>query len=145
MGISSYLLLQNYVSKINLDDGKKAESIETRAKGIHQDEADGDGMKLYSEGDAKVSEESVVSVDLQNASSDSYPNTAEQESENLLNEEIEDNIAEKSETPDNHDIINVLLIGTDRRSSKERGRSDSMVLMTLNKKTKNNHYYLFLT
>lgn len=34
------------------------------------------------------------------------------------------------------DVLNVLVIGSDTRSSEERGRTDSMILLSVNKKTK---------
>lgn len=42
---------------------------------------------------------------------------------------------QKIEIVDSEDIVNILLIGSDRRNSSENGRSDSMVLVSLNYKT----------
>lgn len=43
---------------------------------------------------------------------------------------------EPVETIDDEDIINILLIGQDRRAGEGRQRSDAMILCTVNKKTK---------
>ena len=51
-----------------------------------------------------------------------------------LESAIEENTG--GEVLDSKDVINVLLIGTDRRNPNERGRSDSMMLVSLNKVTK---------
>lgn len=39
-------------------------------------------------------------------------------------------------TPSKMDVINILLVGQDRREGQERSRSDSMILCTVNKTTK---------
>ncbi len=43
--------------------------------------------------------------------------------------------AQKIEIAQSSDVENVLLIGADRRSMSENGRSDSMILMSVNRKT----------
>ncbi|MBR4436014.1 MAG: LCP family protein [Clostridia bacterium] len=42
------------------------------------------------------------------------------------------------------DVINILIIGTDRRSEKENGRSDTMMLLSYNKKTRSAKIVSFL-
>ena len=50
---------------------------------------------------------------------------------------IDENLAKKAtEIMSDDNVINVLLIGTDSRSNDDRGRSDSMILVSLNKNTK---------
>lgn len=47
-----------------------------------------------------------------------------------------DKPGEHVELKHSEDVLNILLIGTDARTSGYRGRSDSMILVSLNKKTK---------
>ncbi len=65
-------------------------------------------------------------------------------------EEIQTAIIEDTETenklelPDNKDLYNLLLIGVDRRDTSWNGNSDSMILVTLNKKTQTIHLTSFM-
>lgn len=53
------------------------------------------------------------------------------------NKKIEDNLKNKAtEIASDDNVINILLIGTDSRDNDDRGRSDSMILVSLNKNTK---------
>lgn len=49
-----------------------------------------------------------------------------------------------SDIMDNKDVMNILLIGQDARPGEGRARSDSMILVTLNKKTKDIHMTSFM-
>lgn len=50
---------------------------------------------------------------------------------------IDENLANKAtEIISDDNVINVLLIGTDSRGNDDRGRSDSMILVSINKNTK---------
>lgn len=53
--------------------------------------------------------------------------------ENQIRENLENNA---SDFMNDKDVYNVLLIGTDARSAGERGRSDSMILVSINKRTR---------
>ena len=54
-------------------------------------------------------------------------------------ERIDNRILENANNNDgpyhDTDVLNILLIGTDNRASNERGRSDAMILVSINKKT----------
>jgi len=54
-----------------------------------------------------------------------------------VEDKIQKNV-EKNSTPmgDNKDVFNILLIGSDTRSSNDRGRSDAMIIISLNEKMK---------
>lgn len=52
--------------------------------------------------------------------------------------------AQKIEIAQSSDVENVLLIGADRRSMSENGRSDSMILMSVNHKTGKIHITSFM-
>lgn len=49
----------------------------------------------------------------------------------------------KEEVREDKNIINIALLGIDRRSSNERGRSDSIMIATLDKTHKKNQTYLY--
>lgn len=54
-----------------------------------------------------------------------------------ITKKIEDNLKDKAtEIISDDNVVNVLLIGTDSRGNDDRGRSDSMILVSINKKNK---------
>lgn len=54
-----------------------------------------------------------------------------------LEKQIRDNLENNaSDFMNDKDVYNILLIGTDARSAGERGRSDSMILVSINKRTR---------
>ena len=54
-----------------------------------------------------------------------------------ITKKIEDNLKDKAtEIISDDNVVNVLLIGTDSRGNDDRGRSDSMILVSVNKKSK---------
>ncbi len=53
-----------------------------------------------------------------------------------LQSQIDSNVQSSTPIKFSDDVLNVLLIGTDARTHDYRGRSDSMILVSLNKKTK---------
>ena len=65
-----------------------------------------------------------------------------EELEQLLPEKIEEALDPEGDSQEtgsllqNKDVINILLIGQDRRPGEERARSDAMILCTIHKKTK---------
>ena len=64
------------------------------------------------------------------------PDSPQEDIDDLENR-IRENLEKKSDDiMADKDVLNVLLIGTDARSANERGRSDSMILVSINKKTK---------
>lgn len=66
----------------------------------------------------------------------------EKETENSAEEDIralEEALKDKRENDlnfDDEDVYNLLLLGTDGRSGSERGRSDSMIILSINRRTK---------
>ena len=58
-----------------------------------------------------------------------------QEEIDKLNSDIQNNIDSQG-IMSNKNVINILLIGTDSRADDTRGRSDSMILVSINKNTK---------
>lgn len=62
-------------------------------------------------------------------------NSSEEDIKNI-EDKIRKNLEDKSiDIMKDKDILNILLIGTDGRTVNERGRSDSMILMSVNKKS----------
>ncbi len=64
----------------------------------------------------------------------SEPDTPESELDSL-NSELDRLEQEATELKFSEDVLNVLLIGTDARTGDYRGRSDSMILVSINQKT----------
>lgn len=60
---------------------------------------------------------------------------------NLGQLEVPDNMGDGMKIPvkTDKDIINILVIGSDRRDTNSNGRSDAMILVTINEKTKKIH------
>lgn len=83
----------------------------------------------YSSGNQKI--ESSIAPDKDGTGSDSPQLTL-----NAMNKKIEENMKNDS-TPLMYDqnVYNVLLIGSDTRTSGGGGRSDSMIILSINKKT----------
>ncbi len=75
--------------------------------------------------------DSVVDDDL-TSEPDSPPEVIEK-----ADKKINENLAKNAtEIMSDDNVVNVLLIGTDARSKDDRGRSDSMILVSINKNTK---------
>ena len=75
--------------------------------------------------------DSVVDDDL-TSEPDSPPEVIEK-----ADKKIDENLAKNAtEIMSDDNVVNVLLIGTDARSKDDRGRSDSMILVSINKNTK---------
>lgn len=75
--------------------------------------------------------DSIVDDDL-TSEPDSPPEVIEK-----ADKKIDENLAKNAtEIISDDNVVNILLIGTDARSKEERGRSDSMILVSVNKNTK---------
>lgn len=75
--------------------------------------------------------DSVVDDDL-TSEPDSPPEVIEE-----ANKKIDENLAKNAtEIVSDDNVVNILLIGTDSRGNDDRGRSDSMILVSVNKNTK---------
>ncbi len=68
-----------------------------------------------------------------------------QEDIDRVDSQIKDNIDNVDVEPAfDEDVYNVLLIGTDSRNTTERGRSDTMILLSINQKTEEIHMTSFM-
>lgn len=106
VGISFILVFHHYYSKLKFDDGKGNVELVT-TEYIPDDDVD----ETASDSDAEVIE------------------AVEQE----LQENLED---EASPIMFSDDVYNILLIGNDSRDMNTLGRSDSMIIVSINRKTK---------
>jgi polyisoprenyl-teichoic acid--peptidoglycan teichoic acid transferase len=112
--ITLFFLLHSYINKMNLVTNAETTDTETL------DES------------ALATEEEVIAPD----ADPNIPEVSEQEIV-TLEEELQKNLEENS-TPIRYDkdVFNVLLIGSDTRKSGGNGRSDAMILISINKKGK---------
>ena len=151
IGFSSYLILHNYINKMNLTNSMESdtEAIETKAAGMTPQESkeDDDGLELFSMSGTDVASSEVDDADgglqteqkgIEQSNSESFSITTNSVMEEIvsLDEEIKDNIANNSELPDNSNIMNIMLIGSDTHNIEELGRSNSMILLTINQEKK---------
>ena len=107
--LAGYLMLRNYIGKINIVDRDDNDRVEV---------IDGD-----------IEDEEDEEID---------PNQTDSPEEDIKSaeEEIRKNLEENS-TPikSDEDVLNILLIGNDSRKDNTSGRSDAMILVSINSKT----------
>lgn len=94
-----------------------------------------DRMNLVDRGYDNSIYESISEAPIDVENPNSEPDTPESEMDNL-NSELDRIEQEATELKFSEDVLNVLLIGTDARTSNYRGRSDSMILVSINQETK---------
>lgn len=121
--ISTFLLLHNYINKMRLVHNSSIEAAEQ----IKINKEVADNTESMKDSELDVSDEKSES---------NLPNSPEEEIK-LLEAAIRKNMEDNSIPIENDDkVLNILLIGSDTRDQRERGRSDSMILISFNKKTK---------
>jgi LCP family protein required for cell wall assembly len=110
--ITSYCIVHSYISKINIVE------VKTDAVATFSEEKEPLELAPEPEDNPQVPDSPVEDI-------------------NTVENKILENMEENS-TPivDNKDVLNILLIGSDTRSSTDRGRSDSMIIISINDKTK---------
>lgn len=143
-GISAYLLVHSYINKMHLVSTQTmdSKSIETESSSDNSVNTTENEVQLFSQ-----NEEYLISQDM--ASTEVSGQTLEQELEeennlqdapideiNLLDNQIDDNITNNSVLMDDKQVTNILFIGSDTRISDQSGRSDSMIVISINKETK---------
>ena len=122
-----WLVLHGYLTKINYSDGQTAPDV-TAAE---LTEPAGPGSPDAGEEDAgtavtRTAEDPTAAAGAEGQTAETVPaEPAETEEERKLRE-AEESLAE---------ITTILLIGSDTRVSGQAGRSDSMMLLTINRKT----------
>jgi polyisoprenyl-teichoic acid--peptidoglycan teichoic acid transferase len=134
--LTAYLLIHSYINKMNLVSSDKANAISsendlTQADDLQSQEeieASGASMNNQSPATDENTENEEVNTDI--------PDSAEAEIA-AMEDEVRKNMEENS-IPIIYDknVFNVLLIGSDNREPGSSGRSDAMILISINKKTK---------
>lgn len=116
---TGYLILRGYVRKMNLVDLSDTEENTVEYEDNYDDGSyanyDGSDDTLYSEG-------------LAEAETNTYENE-----DNISILSVKDDITDIPVMEDK-DVLNILLIGSDSRDPKVRGRSDAMMILSVNKK-----------
>lgn len=118
--LAAYLLIHSYINKMNLVSS----------------ESDLPNQLSDNEGDS-IDEELDSLLDQDHESGATDITDSPEEEINYAEDKIRVNM-EENKTPiiEDKDVFNILLIGSDTRKSGGRGRSDSMILISINKKTK---------
>ena len=137
LGIFFYGIIHNYINKMNFTNSK-----EVIAKELANDSSL--ISELYpsegSEGYLVDADGTVIdSMQTQVETSEENNNTTQGSSQDdieSLEAQIIKNLDSDMEIKRNKKILNILLIGSDTINSGERGRSDCMILVTINKDTK---------
>lgn len=168
ISLSAYLLLHNYINKMNLvsSDETSREAEDKGSAGVSSaDETAGAGeIELASIRDEALEEEETGKEEKNGASENTAAGDAAAESNSAADgsardggmgvnnigissmgrgvtapggedTETQKSSADEPELMEDRDVMNILLIGSDTRSEEENGRSDSMTLLTMNKKT----------
>jgi len=110
--LSSYFIVHSYINKMNL--------VKTQP----------DTVSAFSE------VEEVLEIEPEPEDDFKIPDSPKEDIA-TVEEKIQENVKENI-TPiiDNKDVFNILLIGSDTRESDDRGRSDAMIIISLNDKSK---------
>jgi len=124
IGLSAYLIIHSYINKINLVITKMDDAQVEYSDDTLEDESDDFSV------DNPFVVESEEGFDIQALS-------LPEEEIISLETQIRENMEDRS-TPlmEDKEVFNILLIGSDSRTTKETGRSDAMILLSVNKNTK---------
>lgn len=120
-----YLTIHSYIQKMNLvTNSCKGNIVQAESQELSGTEVLENNQEAFNPSEEYEATDAFL------------PDSAEDEI-SVLEENIKDNLEENS-TPViyNKNVFNVLLIGCDTREPGDLGRSDSMILISLNKKTK---------
>lgn len=150
--LSGYLLIKSYIHKMNLVKPQ----TQTEWNSMQQAEWDGlvnqetedyditantpsqetDDSKTKVEDNREFGTQSILKTDTEVEEAPTQPDSQEEEIKSL-EDKIHKNIQDDT-TPIAEDkkVTNILLIGSDTRSTSDRGRSDAMILISINKKKK---------
>ncbi len=126
----------HYIGKINIKENESIDvdsAISDYAKELDIDTSSKDKSDIIKEIDKSLNDEKSDSSDTDS----NTLNDANQSNLNHYNTMSLDIMRDPN-------VLNVLLIGTDARSTSERGRSDSMILVSINKQTKKLLMFSFL-
>lgn len=140
----AYLYIRSMIARINIVDNTAdmAEAAEEQYIPYVTDymqETEAEGRMPADEGSTQTNEGSLLQeiddTDILSEAGDSRLPAASEDEIAELERRIQDNLA-YSEIRDDKNVLNILLIGSDSRKSGGKGRSDAMILISINKKTK---------
>lgn len=121
--LSGYLFLNNYINKLHI--------VHTNTSDLKA--AEKNDVDNQTEKEAEASSEAEDNTDTDESG---LPDSSAEEIAKL-EAEIRKNMEDKSiPIKDDDKVLNILLIGSDTRNQREHGRSDSMILVSINRKTK---------
>ena len=151
-----YFIIHNYISKMNLINPREEEMMEYEIEDdledefdFYDEEFDYNNYGNQSQEDRYMSFSKSLSIS-EDENDNQLTSSLDMDKidENLLKEQGYDEIYEYEEAirkniedgsipiMEDKNVFNILLIGRDARSSQERGRSDTMILVSINKKNK---------
>ncbi len=149
-GLTAYFLVHNYINKMHLISAGTVNNQAIEAEEVFSKEEElsvvEDQIEIFSYNVNQIIEDNnatVVSPDtidqtliIDEAAQEvsNVPDASEDEI-SKLNNQIKVNI-ESGTVMEDSKVTNILLIGSDTRISDDRGRSDSMIVITINKETK---------
>lgn len=126
-GLTLYIILHGYISKMNLTGRKESVKEDVAEKEVSSYEK----IVIYEE---ELEEESDESAEVDITEGNKNLTTSElSELEESIRKNMENN---RVEIMKDKKVLNILLIGSDTRNVKQRGRSDSMILVSINRDTK---------
>lgn len=142
-GISIYLLIHSYINKIHLIKTQTSEvtTVENEISTEENMEVTESEDKIVTENNEKISKEETTSIEASGQTITQVPvenNKPEVSSKEIstIDDEIDDNIVDNNVLIDDKQVINILFIGSDSRNIDQSGRSDSMIVLSINKETK---------
>lgn len=136
LSLTALGIVFHYIGKVNIKEDEKIDvdsAISDYAKELDIDTSSKDKSDVIKEIDKSLNDEKSDSSDTDSSTLDN----ANQSNLNNYNTMSLDIMSDPN-------VMNVLLIGTDARDTSERGRSDSMILVSLNKQTKKLLMFSFL-
>lgn len=136
LGASAYLLIHNYISKMNLVDSSEDQVVYAGDSSSDEYSDDGDIDIAYedqTDNDDTVSSESTDSGTISGGAAELSGQDSNDVTE--LEEVISRNTSSEDIMKDDH-VLNILLIGSDTRKVEIRGLSDSMIIISINSNTK---------
>ena len=134
-----YLYIHSMITRINIVDNTAdmAEAAEGQytpyiSDYMQEGEAADKGGTPFNESSLR---QEINDIDYLSEEDDSRLPAASEDEIAELERKLQDNLA-YSDIKNDRNVLNILLIGSDSRKSGGRGRSDAMILISINKKTK---------
>lgn len=122
ISFATYLKIHSYINKMNLVTAEESTN-ETLTENLH----------LIAGKDIETNVELNIPPDQEISDTPDSPAQEIQTVEEELRENMEEN---QTQIMQDKNVFNILLIGSDTRESGDRGRSDAMIIVSINKKTK---------